>query len=248
MKEFKKDDNGFFICEECEKSFKNLIALISHITQIHRNKKDYFDKWLKEPSDGICLNCGKQTQWHGRLPRGGYKDFCDRKCRNEYGVSEESKEKIRKTLKETCLQKYNSTSFVSSSNFKKKILEKYNVKNPIQNQDILEKNFKKSKKIQYYKDSHIYFQGLYEFDFLEKYYNKFPDIERGPTITYKNNKKYFSDFYIPSLNLVIEIKSSWTYKLDENIKEKEKATVANGFNYIMIIDKDYSNFTSCVHL
>ena len=56
------------------------------------------------------------------------------------------------------------------------------------------------------------------------------------------NKVYHSDFYIPSLNLIVEIKSSWTLKLDVDIEEKKKATIANGFEYVMILDKDYSFF------
>ena len=48
---------------------------------------------------------------------------------------------------------------------------------------------------------------------------------------------------IPSLNLIIEIKSKWILKKqgEEIIKAKEKATIASGFNYYAIIEKDYSN-------
>jgi len=99
-----------------------------------------------------------------------------------------------------------------------------------------------------YKNTNIWYQGSYELNFLENYYNIFPNIKRGPTIKYffKNkNRIYFPDFYIASLNLIIEIKSSYWYKVHkESILKKEKATIANGFNYIIIIDKDYNIFES----
>ena len=68
-------------------------------------------------------------------------------------------------------------------------------------------------------------------------------MQRGPSIKYGKNKIYHPDFYIPLLNLIIEIKSSWTLNGNKDeTYEKEKATIANGFNYIMIIDKDYEKF------
>ena len=80
---------------------------------------------------------------------------------------------------------------------------------------------------------------------INRYYNKFTDIQRGPSIRYiynGKNKVYHSDFYIPSKNLVVEIKSSWVLKIDIEVEEKKKATIANGFNYIMILDKNYKDF------
>ena len=87
-------------------------------------------------------------------------------------------------------------------------------------------------------------------NFLENYYDIFLDITRGPTIKYiinDINRRYYPDFFIPSLNLIIEIKSLYLAQKDKKIIEaKEKATIANGFNYIMIIEKDYSSFNSLI--
>ena len=46
--------------------------------------------------------------------------------------------------------------------------------------------------------------------------------------------------FIENLNLIIEIKSSYYYKLHEqkNIKKKE-ATFDNNYNYILIMNKNY---------
>jgi hypothetical protein len=97
-----------------------------------------------------------------------------------------------------------------------------------------------------YKNTKIYYQGTYELDFLEKYYKKFPDIERAPTIHFifeEHNKVYYPDFYIPSKNLIIEIKNSYLAKKDKKKLESKKQSVKKlGYNYIMIIDKNYSEF------
>jgi hypothetical protein len=46
---------------------------------------------------------------------------------------------------------------------------------------------------------------------------------------------------------VIEIKSSYFYeKNKEIIKIKENAVLANGFKYIMILDKNYEKFLSLI--
>lgn len=81
-------------CSVCGKICKDLFGLTSHI---NRNKKDhnlttkeYFDKYLKETTDGICKLCGKDTKYKGFTT--GYNDYCSEKCLMN---SEQMKEKIR---------------------------------------------------------------------------------------------------------------------------------------------------------
>lgn len=81
-------------CFVCGKICKDLFSLTSHI---NRNKKDhnlttkeYFDKYLKEATDGICKLCGKDTKYKGFTT--GYNDYCSEKCLMN---SEQMKEKIR---------------------------------------------------------------------------------------------------------------------------------------------------------
>lgn len=67
-------------------------------------------------------------------------------------------------------------------------------------------------------------------------------------IKYKLNENehyYHPDFYLPDYNLIIEIKSSYTYNYDlnKNLSKKEYS-IKNGYNFIFIIDKDYSEFES----
>jgi len=48
----------------------------------------------------------------------------------------------------------------------------------------------------------------------------------------EKSRKHFPDFFIPSENLVIEVKSTWTYSSMETInKLKKEAAINSGYNY-----------------
>lgn len=101
-----------------------------------------------------------------------------------------------------------------------------------------------------YKESELHYQGSYELDFLNKYSEIF-NIKNGKTIYYNrpNGKKaaYISDFYIEKLNLIIEIKSTYTIKKEIDDIKKEY-TIKSGYNYIMILDKNYEQFIELYNL
>lgn len=409
MKEFNKNKEDLFICEECNVLHKNKGELSKHINRKHFNSQIYYDKWILELTEDKCKICGKKAKYIGGLL--GYENFCSRKCAIEYnthqrkkfnlekfgsispfgnkkviekskqtmlkkygnehftnpekiketslkkyGVSNPSKakhiikkikethlknygieypmqvnktkeksketclkkygveyslqsknnkEKAKQTMlkkygveysaqneeiynkvittkkekygedfnkkfrqkskqtmlkkygnenynnrekyKETCLEKYGENSYFETNEFKNKFkkicLEKYGVEHISQNQEIHEKIQKSCFRIKRFRDTNIWYQGSYELDFLEKYYDKYPDIVRGPRIKYEFKGKtryYFSDFYIPSLNLIVEIKNSYLAKKDKlKIDIKRKETIKNGYKWVMIIDKKY---------
>ena len=66
--------------------------------------------------------------------------------------------------------------------------------------------------------------------------------ERISYVENGKNRYYFPDFYIPHLNLIIEVKSSWVLKIqtEENRILKELATKDAGFNYLLVLDNDYT--------
>ncbi|NMC57929.1 MAG: hypothetical protein GYA51_00830 [Candidatus Methanofastidiosa archaeon] len=132
---------------------------------------------------------------------------------------------------------------------KSSINKKYGCDYLMQNTVLFEKAFKTRIKLKSYKNTELLYQGSYELDFLEKYYDKF-NIQRGPSIKYKHNKKqkiYHSDFLIPSKNLIVECKNSYLAKRDKNILiKKKKASLREGFKWIMIIDKNYSKFEKII--
>ena len=57
-----------------------------------------------------------------------------------------------------------------------------------------------------------------------------------------NNKKhyYFPDFYIKSINKIIEVKSEWTYTQDkERIRLKSQACIDKGYGFEFFIYDKY---------
>ena len=71
-------------------------------------------------------------------------------------------------------------------------------------------------------------------------------IEKPKSIKYNYNnetKVYFPDFYLPEYNLIVEIKSKYTYELHKELNECKKLSVLErGYNFIFIIDKNYIDF------
>jgi hypothetical protein len=292
MKKFKKNKDGFYICEECGRLCKNLCSLGTHISKTHHIKpKQYYDKWIREKGEGYCKECGNETSFD-KLG-GGYLKFCSTKC---LANSSETRQKY----KDTCLQKYNVENTYQSPEKIKKIkqtwMKNYGVENPYQAQTVKDKikqnnldkygveyswqredvknNIKQANMKAYgveyqqqrpdihlktqkhafgarlYKNTEIYYRGLYELNFLEKYYNIFPDIINGPSIKYifeGKTRMYFPDFYIPSLNLIVECKNSYLNERDKiRINKKKIATLKNGYKYCIIINRNYDNFNKIV--
>jgi len=54
MKEFRKTENGLFVCEECNKTFHSIRKLSRHISVFHENTQKYHNKWIKEENDNKC--------------------------------------------------------------------------------------------------------------------------------------------------------------------------------------------------
>jgi len=260
IKKNRLEENFKIICLECGKKFETTLKLNKHIIKVH-DKKEYYDKWIKKESEGICKICGAPTRFYNRLDL-GYMDCCSKECREKYKLQKRTKtnlkkhgvknvfelEEIKQKIKDSCIKKYGVDNNMKSKKgireYKRAMNKKYGVEWPLQDKDILDKNQKAAKKLKKFRDTDIWYQGSYELDFLEKYYDSFADIQRGPSIHYiynGQNKVYHSDFYIPSKNLIVEIKSSWILNIDNEINEKKKAVISNGFEYLMILDKDYSN-------
>ena len=179
------------------------------------------------------------------------KNKCKKSHLKNLGVEYPSQsEKIKRKKEKTCLERYgvdhNFKIPKVIENRKNTWIKNLGVKNPTQNIRILEKSQKTAFKLKQFRNTDLWYRGSYELDFLEKFYDKYPTISRGPSIKYSlngKNKIYHSDFYIPPLNLIIEIKSTWILNLyKEQITNKEKSMMNSRFRYLMILDKNYSNF------
>lgn len=107
----RKKKEGKYKCEICGNRTDYLGI---HITQAHKmDCKDYYDKYLRKPGEGICPTCGKETKFRG-ITKGGYLTHCSYSCAQndkevwkkkeetsmrEHGVLHyRNSEKARKTL------------------------------------------------------------------------------------------------------------------------------------------------------
>lgn len=134
----------------------------------------------------------------------------------------------------------------------KTCIKNYGVNNPMKRKDIFEKWLISAYKIIYYNEE-LFAQGTYELDFLNYCEEKgiINLISNGPSLEYElegKNHIYHSDFFIENHNLIIEVKSRYTYNyhLDKNLA-KEKYSKLNGYNFIFLIDKDYEYFNKIIN-
>ena len=155
---------------------------------------------------------------------------------------------IMKKIQKTNLERYGFKCSLENANVKLKIIQtnmkRYGVHNPMQNPSILEKQFKSaySRKLYKFPSGRIRFlQGYEPFcadDLLHKENIQEHDIVCGavsvPIIDYQfkgKQHRYFPDFFIPSKNLIIEVKSTWTIQLTpEKNKAKFEACQLAGYN------------------
>jgi hypothetical protein len=166
----------------------------------------------------------------------------------KYGVKSPLQNKnIMNKMKLTNINRYGSECVLQNKEIQNKIkatnIEVYGVENPMQNIDVMDKcqrNLRKHKKYVFPSGNIRHIQGYEHFalnDLLKIYTENEIKTNRReiPRIKYVNNDKdkyYFPDIYIPHINKIIEVKSTWTYECDiEIIKLKKTATELLGYDY-----------------
>lgn len=206
----------------------------------HIQYKEYINN-IKKENFYCCSKCAHIKHEKICFLKHGVKNSFQRK---------EVKKKIRLNNK----KKFGVYNFVETEEFKKKskttCFKNYGVNNPSQNEEIYIKQQIKGFQLKIHESTGLYYRGTYEKHFLDFCFENNISIKQGKTIKYKFNKLqkiYFSDFYLDKNNLIIEIKSTYTYKkyLKKNLAKK-RYTLKQGFNFIFIIDKKYDKFIQLV--
>lgn len=158
-------------CLICNNEYKSNKGLCYHLSQTHNIKyKEYYDKYLKQPNEGICPICNKETPFI----RNAYKNCCCSKCTclYKYGVehnsqipevkqkihTQEAIEKMKNTnrikygvdcifQREDVIQKAKINSHTDIVNNKRKqtIQNKYNVNSILEIKEIHDKGVEASK-------------------------------------------------------------------------------------------------------
>jgi hypothetical protein len=167
---------------------------------------------------------------------------------------------IKTKIKEKLIEKYGVEHpmycDISKQKMRKTCLEKYGVEYPTQLVEIQEKAAHIGKTYKNYTTPSgkvIKVQGFepYALDELYKLYSEddiITDRKLVPKIEYIDNctkKFYFPDIYIKSINMLIEVKSTWTYKTNENkCILKGKSCIDKGYNFeLWIYNKSGKNKT-----
>jgi hypothetical protein len=114
----------------------------------------------------------------------------------------------------TKLEKYGNENYNNHEKYIETCIEKYGVEHVMQDKVIFEKQQSKCYGSKRYK--HLYYRGSYELLFIKEFEKRFhiSDLENCFSIKYEldgKTKIYFPDFLIKNKNVIIEIKSSWTY-------------------------------------
>lgn len=191
------------------------------------------------------------------------KERAKQTCIEKYGVDNPAKvNAFREKQKQTNLEKYGHTNFFASDqgiqivkdswadptqrkirtdNIEKSMMERYGVKNAMQDASIQDKAMKAGFRYKEYilpSGNIIKIQGFENFalDELLLSYDEaelMVGIKNVPRIQYTLNgitHYYFPDIYIPKENKIIEVKSTYTYMatLTKN-KAKEEACIKQGY-------------------
>ena len=224
-------------CPCCTASYKSLKPWASHVRTHHPEwviegfsdqRLFYFS--LTGKVHGNCIVCKQPTEWNEET--GKYNRFCDNpKC----------KEKYKELFQKRMINKYGRVNLCNDPEQQRKMLANRHISGKVA-----------------FPDGAISYVGTYERDFLEMlrdFLHFYAADIMGPsphTYHYKYDGEdhfYIPDFYIPNLNLEIEIKTHKTTHqkfVDVDFKKEAAKTemmqTVKAVNYIVIADKDYEEF------
>lgn len=230
-------------CKFCDMYFDEPDKFVKHIESTHSDTipKDmspyqfyYFLQTGKK--EGKCVICKRPTGWNEKTNK--YKRFCDNpKCKETYV----------NIFKNRMIGKYGKITLLNDPEQQKKMLANRKISGVYKWSD------------------HIHtsnYTGSYELDFLE-FLDNIMDFDAEDVIspsphtyyyTYENQQHfYIPDFFIPSLNLEIEIKDGGDNanmhpkiqavdKVKEALKDKVMQSNNSSFNYVKIVNKEYKKF------
>lgn len=196
------------ICKICNEMFSTSNMLSRHISKVHNiSKQEYYDKYLKTDTDGICLNCGKHTKFKNITS--GYFKYCCVKCAQNDKTTIEKREhttmqkygskNIRnsdhyvKKTKLTKIARYNDENYNNRSKAKETCLKKYGVENPFQSDEVKNK-IKQTNLVKYGVENILKLNSTIEkikSTNLQRYGYEWP--QQNPDIRKKQQYKYTFD-------------------------------------------------------
>jgi len=68
------------ICKICREKFESNKSMSWHVKHHNLTNKEYYDLYIKSDKEGVCLTCGKPTEFISMNK--GYRQHCCKKCLN----------------------------------------------------------------------------------------------------------------------------------------------------------------------
>ena len=65
-------------CQICHEPFENLKYLQPHLRKHSISSREYYDKYLRKPEEGLCTVCGRETTFLSITK--GYSRHCSAEC------------------------------------------------------------------------------------------------------------------------------------------------------------------------
>jgi hypothetical protein len=225
-----------FKCPLCGSKYTSKAFLHNHMESVHKDQLNgisparyVFNKKYNK-TEGKCIVCSKSTKWNEATER--YERICDRPT----NCSEKYREMFRKRM----IARYGKDTLLDDPEVQKKMLDSRKISD--------EYTWRDGTKTKY--------TGTYERDFLEfldVFLHFEPSDVKSPApqvFSYvdKEGKKrfYIPDFFITSINTIVEIKAydNKHYRARDIEKEKAKDRILekSSFNYVKVHDKNYDEF------
>lgn len=242
--QIKKSIDNIYTCNKCKHRK-------SAITNMKRYGVEYImqnETMMKKSKKTNLKKLGCENVSSSQIIKDKKKETCFNNYNVNFGFLMREKSKL------TLLKNYGVENISKNDKIKKKkkqtCFKNWGYENPLQSPELFEKSQKTGKTIKLHNNSGLWYRGTYELDFLNYCYENNICVQKGPTICYIfNNKKsfYHSDFYLPKYNLICEIKSNYYYDkfLERNLL-KEKFTKETGYNFIFLINKNYTELNIIV--
>lgn len=154
----------------------------------------------------------------------------------------------REKFRDTCQERFGADNPFKSEELREKAkmtcLERSGVTHHMKDPETFDRIMASGLRVRRYpQDTGLTYQGTYELDFLDRYHGRF-EILNGVPVEYEfggGAHTYYPDFYVPVLNLVVEVKSSHWMKEHRSVNEaKATAVRSSGMLFLFIVDRDYS--------
>jgi hypothetical protein len=203
------------ICRICNKKLKNVNGLAKHIHNQHDiSKEEYYNAYIKETFP-TCI-CGKKKKF--RHLGEGYRTYCSPSCRSKH-VEPVKYWQDKKQPKEMIEARRNS------------MYKRYGVTNGYL------VNHSKAEKYKGFVCRSKY-EKLFV-DFAEKYGYTLSVPDRIKYIHEGRSRHYYPDFYVEELDLIVEIKSDWTWNQNLELNLSKLTSCLEQHYDIIFIDEEH---------